>query len=67
MQEFIQDWKISKQFTLDLANAMPAEFYGFKPSPEEMSFAEQMTHIAIANAFRFNQITGLKTPFEITF
>jgi uncharacterized damage-inducible protein DinB len=67
MQEFIQDWKISKQFTLDVANAMPAEFYSFKPTPEEMSFGEQMNHIAVSNVFRFNQITGLKTPFEIDF
>ena len=46
MQEFIHDWQISKQFTLDVANAMPAEDYGFKPSAEEMTFGEQMLHIA---------------------
>ena len=32
MQEFLADWKISKQFTMDVANAMPAEFYNFKPT-----------------------------------
>ena len=42
MQEFIRDWQISRQFTLDVASAMPAEDYGFKPSAEEMTFAEQM-------------------------
>jgi hypothetical protein len=39
MNEFIQDWKISKQFTLDVANAMPAELYNFKPNSDEMTFA----------------------------
>ncbi|MGE5053049.1 MAG: DinB family protein [Acidobacteriota bacterium] len=63
--EFVRDWEISKQFTLDVANAMPADLYTFKPAPEEMSFGEQINHIAIANAYRFNQITGVKTPFTI--
>jgi uncharacterized damage-inducible protein DinB len=65
MQEFVADWKISKQFTIDVANAMPAEFYNFKPNPDEMTFGEQIVHIATANAFRFNQITGIQTPFAI--
>ena len=63
MSEFVQDWKISKQFTLDVANAMPTEFYSFKPNPDEMTFGEQIVHMAGANAFRFAQITGSKPPF----
>jgi uncharacterized damage-inducible protein DinB len=63
MTEFVQDWKISKQFTRDVAAAMPAELYGFKPNAEEMTFGEQMVHIAGANVFRFNQITGAPGPF----
>ncbi len=63
MADFVHDWQISKQFTLDVANAMPAEFYSFKPNPEEMTFGEQMIHIAGSNVFRFNQITGIKPPF----
>ena len=64
MQEFVQDWKQSKQFTIDVANAMPAEFYNFKPNPGEMSFGEQMAHIAGGNVFRFHQITGIQPPFN---
>jgi uncharacterized damage-inducible protein DinB len=64
MSEFVKDWNISKQFTLDVADAMPAEFYNFKPNPEEMTFGEQMVHIAGSNAFRFQQITGIKPPFN---
>jgi hypothetical protein len=67
MREFVHDWKISKQFTLDVANSMPAEFYGFKPNPEEMSFGEQMGHIADSSVFRFEQITGIKTPYVLDF
>lgn len=64
MSEFVHDWEISKQFTLEVANAMPAELYGFKPNPDEMTFGEQIVHIAGANVFRFEQITGVKPPFE---
>lgn len=65
MSEFVHDWQISKQFTLDVANAMPAEFYTFKPNADEMTFGEQITHIAGSNVFRFNQITGVKPPFPL--
>lgn len=63
MSEFVKDWQISKQFTLDVAAAMPADLYSFKPNPEEMTFGEQMIHIAGANVFRFQQITGVQPPF----
>ena len=65
MAEFVDDWKISRQFTLDVANAMPADSYTFRPNPDEMTFGEQIVHIAIGNAFRFNQISGVQTPFPI--
>lgn len=65
MSEFVRDWQISKTFTLNVANAMPADLYAFKPNSDEMNFGEQMVHIAVANVFRFNQITGAKPPFSI--
>jgi uncharacterized damage-inducible protein DinB len=65
MPEFVHDWQISKQFTIDVADAMPAEFYGFKPNPDEMTFGEQMLHIAVSNVFRFQQITGMQPPFPV--
>jgi uncharacterized damage-inducible protein DinB len=63
LSEFVEDWKISKQFTLEVAEAMPGDLYSFKPNPEEMTFGEQMVHIAESNVFRFNEITGIKPPF----
>ena len=65
MTEFVRDWQISKQFTLDVARAMPADLYSYKPNPEEMTFGEQMIHIAVSNVFRFNQITGIEPPFPL--
>ena len=63
-QDFIQNWKVSKEFTLAVAGAMPADKYGFRPSPEEMPFAALMLHIAVSQAFRFAQISGAKMPFD---
>lgn len=65
LPEFVRDWQISKQFTIDVANAMPADQYRFKPNPAEMSFGEQMVHIAVSNVFRFNQITAIDPPFPL--
>lgn len=36
--------KHAKAYTIEVARRMPAEKYGFKPSPEEMSFDEQILH-----------------------
>ncbi len=63
VSEFVHDWEISKQFTIEVAHAMPAEFYSFKPNPEEMTFGEQIVHIAAVDVFRFQQISGVKPPF----
>ena len=42
MDELVNDWKVSRDFTLAVAEKMPAEFYGFKPTTGERSFGEQM-------------------------
>lgn len=61
-QEMIDNWKTSKCFTVEVAEAMPAEFYEFKAAPEEMSFGGLMLHIAFANATRFANIKGIAMP-----
>jgi uncharacterized damage-inducible protein DinB len=39
-------WSNSKTYTLAIAKLMPEAFYNFKPVSEEMSFREQLLHIA---------------------
>jgi uncharacterized damage-inducible protein DinB len=46
-------WQISKEFTLAVAEAMPAEAYDFKPNADEMSFGQLMIHIATSNSEAF--------------
>jgi uncharacterized damage-inducible protein DinB len=61
-QKLIDHWKASKKYVLALADQMPAGDYGFKPNPDEMSFGQQMAHIASANAFFFATLSGQKSP-----
>lgn len=53
---FAKHWQISKEFTLAVADAMPAEYYNFKPNPEEMSFGEMMSHLAQSNSEAFASV-----------
>ena len=47
----------SRDFTLKVADQMPEADYGFKLTPPQMSFAEQMAHLADDQA-------GLLAPFS---
>lgn len=55
-------WKISGEFTLAVANTMPADGYSFKPNPEEMSFGQLMAHIASVNLNACSNASGMTKP-----
>jgi uncharacterized damage-inducible protein DinB len=61
--EFVKHWKTARELTLAVAEAMPAENYDFKPNPEEMSFGEQIAHIAQANDSYCSRMSNGKSPF----
>ena len=42
---FLEKWNNSKNYLLEVANAMPEELYDYKPTEREMSFGEQLIHI----------------------
>jgi uncharacterized damage-inducible protein DinB len=62
--DFSKHWATAKSLAVAVADAMPAENYGFKPNPDEMSFGEQMNHIAQANFGYCAFIADAKSPFE---
>jgi len=45
-KDFLPLWKRSAAYTLKVAEAMPAEYYIYKPHDEALSFAQQLVHIA---------------------
>jgi uncharacterized damage-inducible protein DinB len=55
-------WKISGEFTVAVADAMPADSYNFRPNPDEMSFGQVMAHIAIADLGACANASGLARP-----
>ena len=44
------------------AEEMPADKYGFKPTPAQMSFGEVVHHVAGSNEFLCATIAGAKAP-----
>jgi uncharacterized damage-inducible protein DinB len=61
---FAKHWQVAKEFTLAVAEAMPAEGYDFKPNPEELSFGQIMIHIAAQNSDSCASATGTKALAE---
>ena len=59
---FAKHWQTSREFTLAVADAMPAADYNFKPNEAEMGFGRVMTHIAMVNNRTFATVSGLKAP-----
>jgi uncharacterized damage-inducible protein DinB len=46
IQEAALKWSNAAAYTLEVARAMPPSQYNFRPTPEEMTFGEQLTHMA---------------------
>jgi uncharacterized damage-inducible protein DinB len=61
---FVRDWQISKQFTLAVAQAMPAGSYDFKATPAEMTFGEQMMHLTSSLFVAFYRISGVRPVYD---
>ena len=60
----VKHWQSSKELTLAVADAMPDDGYSFKATPAEMSFGEQMNHIAQADSNYCSLAFGDKSPME---
>ena len=55
-------WRTSGEFTIAVAEAMPADGYDFRPNSEEMSFGELMAHIAAINENACAIASGIPKP-----
>jgi uncharacterized damage-inducible protein DinB len=59
--DLTKDWAGQKALLVGLANAMPEDKYGFKPTPAQRSFGEHVLHIAQINVMLTKALGG-KTP-----
>jgi len=51
----------------EAADAMPAEDFGFRPTPDVRSFAQLLGHVINANSFFCSQAKGTATPTTTNF
>lgn len=58
MEVFLNRWDKAKAFTLQVADAMPAEGYAFNPKSELREYGKLMQHIAANNAFYISRFKG---------
>lgn len=42
---FLEKWKNSENYLVEIVNNMPFEKFSYKPTPRQMSFLEQVQHI----------------------
>jgi uncharacterized damage-inducible protein DinB len=64
--QMVVEWQRAKTYTKTYLDAMPADGYGFKPTPEIRSFAEQMLHLATDNYGFASFASGKQTPSSDT-
>ncbi len=62
MDALVKHWKTTGEFTIAVANKMPASEYGFRPVPVELSFGQLMIQIAVANLNACTLASGMKGP-----
>ena len=60
--EMVKEWQRAKLYTKSYLDAMPEDGYGFKPTPEIRSFAQQMLHISDANYVLATVASGKANP-----
>src|SRR3984957_12502340 len=53
---FVAHWKKSKDLTWKTAEAMPAEFYDYKPFPEARAFGAEQQHLGQAEGFYLGRL-----------
>lgn len=60
--DMVKDWERAKAYTKEYLDAMPADKYGLKPTPEMRSFADQMLHLTDGNFGIAAAAAGIQSP-----
>lgn len=65
LKDYYERWEQSGKYMITVAEAMPESEYNFKPTPEEMSFAQQLMHIAaVLDWHAFSKVDGQETKLR---
>ena len=56
------DWTMQKDTMMKISAAMPEEKFGFKPTPPQRNFGEQVLHVVEANVNQIGRLGAKATP-----
>jgi len=56
--DITKDWKAQKETMMRIAEAMPEEKFGYKSTPPQRSWGEQILHVAGGNIFLMKFLNG---------
>lgn len=62
--EVENDWSRNNVMLYGLANSMPEDKFGYKPTPAQQTFGERVLHVAQVNVMLL-QALGAKTPMPV--
>ena len=62
LADLIKDWDSQKRMLVQLAEAMPADKFGYKPTAAQRNYGEQIMHIAIGNVEMMKLLGSTVTP-----
>jgi len=62
--EVENDWSRNNLMLYGLANSMPEDKFGYKPTPAQQTFGERVLHVAQVNLMLL-QALGAKTPMPV--
>jgi uncharacterized damage-inducible protein DinB len=65
-EQSIAEWQRAKLYTKQYLDAMPADGYTFKATPEIRTFAQQMLHLADASYYFASTASGKPSPLGQT-
>ena len=61
----LQDWTSVKDTMMKISNALPEEKFGYKATPAERTWGEEILHVAQANVIQMGRLGSKATPPEV--
>ncbi len=58
LSDLLKDWQAQKKTMMDIGNAMPEDKFGYKSTPAQRSFGEQIMHVVQVNGVLLKVIGG---------
>lgn len=64
--DLLKDWQDQKDTMMKIADAMPEDKFGYKSTPPQRSYGEQVMHVALVNVDLLKVVGGKAAPPSFT-